>query len=472
MKHTKKRMAFILSCFYSCMIITMNKSPYVAIELQTLGTQTHHHQSKTFNLTVLANQLNAWLEEEYRMECLMPMIMVKNDKESTLSILQAIDDKISTTKTKPQRAQKVFKIVCSKNDFLARTMTKVIDDTVNKIVINNECINLDFPYTILNELPLSSKKYAVDGVFTILYKDKDLKEYTHIAPNNNGEKLLITNLVTAAINNIDQVDGNTLDNILCPDLPHPNELINSLPFIIKMHIMQQAINLFYKDEKLAKQTYPLKGHTEKINFTRLSPSNTQIASCADDRTVRLWDIKTGDCSHTLKHDNPVTSCSYNTSGAKLAAATGDSAVSIWTTDNGTKKEVIYFPTAIYYVTWEKNFLVGGDGKQYIYIKDMTKKTDDISSKMFFPHENQSLVNFKEYTKTYLILPDDKNVLLTITNAYAHLTQKACKNSGNDSKALKKLIASQVVGKLSALEKTTVQQGIKDKGPAQVTTSLL
>jgi hypothetical protein len=41
----------------------------------------------------------------------------------------------------------------------------------------------------------------------------------------------------------------------------------------------------------------LQGHTGKGRFVTFSPDDTKIASTSDDHTIRVWDLKTGTCSH-------------------------------------------------------------------------------------------------------------------------------------------------------------------------------
>jgi len=36
-------------------------------------------------------------------------------------------------------------------------------------------------------------------------------------------------------------------------------------------------------------------HTSPVQVTKFSPVNTQILSCSDDKTVRVWDIPTQEC---------------------------------------------------------------------------------------------------------------------------------------------------------------------------------
>ena len=45
----------------------------------------------------------------------------------------------------------------------------------------------------------------------------------------------------------------------------------------------------------------LRGHSGSIGRIAWSPDGQMIASPSSDRTVRLWDVETGDCVRTLRH---------------------------------------------------------------------------------------------------------------------------------------------------------------------------
>src|SRR5262249_5114002 len=62
----------------------------------------------------------------------------------------------------------------------------------------------------------------------------------------------------------------------------------------------------------------LHGHTHTVEAVRFSPDGRWIASGSTDATIRLWDVATGACLHTLRTDGPYT-------GMNIAGVTGVSA---------------------------------------------------------------------------------------------------------------------------------------------------
>ena len=67
----------------------------------------------------------------------------------------------------------------------------------------------------------------------------------------------------------------------------------------------------------------LKGHTAWVWAFTFSPNNKTIASGSADYKIKLWDIDSGECTETLKHDSKVYSLAFNSDGKRLASASED-----------------------------------------------------------------------------------------------------------------------------------------------------
>jgi WD40 repeat protein len=64
-----------------------------------------------------------------------------------------------------------------------------------------------------------------------------------------------------------------------------------------------------------------------------------IVSVGIDKTVRLWDVTTGEEMHApLRNDKPVFCADFSPDGTRLATACGDNTIRLW--DVGTGQEVI------------------------------------------------------------------------------------------------------------------------------------
>ena len=74
----------------------------------------------------------------------------------------------------------------------------------------------------------------------------------------------------------------------------------------------------------------LQGHSRYVMSVPFSPDGTKIASGSVDKTVKLWDVTSGECLQTLEgHSNWVFSLSFSPDGTKLASGSSDQMVTLW-----------------------------------------------------------------------------------------------------------------------------------------------
>ncbi len=123
----------------------------------------------------------------------------------------------------------------------------------------------------------------------------------------------------------------------------------------------------------------LRGHTDRIGRIAWSPDGSYLASPSDDRTIRIWDARSGACVRTLEgHTNTVRSVAWSPDDQRLASASGDKTIRLWEAASGKPLQTLEGHTGrVYSVAWspDSQRLASTSGDITIRLWDATSGKD-------------------------------------------------------------------------------------------------
>lgn len=88
-----------------------------------------------------------------------------------------------------------------------------------------------------------------------------------------------------------------------------------------------------------------KGHTKKVNAVVFSHDSLYVLSGSKDTTIRLWCIDTGKCVQTLEgHDFSVISVAFSHDSSFVASASSDNVIRLWHVDTSECVHILGMPS--------------------------------------------------------------------------------------------------------------------------------
>ncbi len=127
--------------------------------------------------------------------------------------------------------------------------------------------------------------------------------------------------------------------ILIQALKDPDQIIQKYAYLIlrdreEREVKEALYNFNIHKFFSCKKT--IKGHIHTINSIAFSPNNSKLASCGNDGTIKIWDVKLGTEIKTLTgHTGMVYDLAWTPDGKKLASGGYDGTVKIWDVRSGS-----------------------------------------------------------------------------------------------------------------------------------------
>ncbi len=104
-----------------------------------------------------------------------------------------------------------------------------------------------------------------------------------------------------------------------------------------------AVPIVTAKREIASPQLVLKGHEGAVYVANMSPGGSRVVTASEDRTVRIWDAKTGAVLAVLKgHQEGVQFACFSPDAKTVLTGGGDNTVRLWNSLTG--KEVVTIPT--------------------------------------------------------------------------------------------------------------------------------
>jgi len=86
----------------------------------------------------------------------------------------------------------------------------------------------------------------------------------------------------------------------------------------------------------------LEGHTDWVNSVSVTPDARRAVSGSNDKTLRVWDVETGECLRTLEgHTDGVRSVSVTPDARHAVSGSSDNTLRVWDVETGEEVAIVH-----------------------------------------------------------------------------------------------------------------------------------
>ncbi len=90
-----------------------------------------------------------------------------------------------------------------------------------------------------------------------------------------------------------------------------------------------------QEEQVVQKPRVLKGHTASIWGVPITPDGKTVVSCSHDKTLKVWDLESGQCRATFTgHTGGVLCVAITPDGKTVVSGTNDKTLKVWDLESG------------------------------------------------------------------------------------------------------------------------------------------
>ena len=176
-------------------------------------------------------------------------------------------------------------------------------------------------------------------------------------------------------------------------------------FLLASGSADRTIKLW--DVKTGQCLNTMRGHTSWVWAVAFSSDNQWLASSSYDKTTRIWQIPSGECLSILSdHTSSVNSVAFSPDNQWLATSSYDQTIKLWRTGSWECAQTLEGHTALVWYT-----VFSSDSKQ------LFSCSNDLTAKQWDLETGQCLQTFPDHTSLVVALAISPNGQLLITGTF-------------------------------------------------------